>query len=91
MKPILDNLELNFHQMVDKNPYLMVVIGDFNAKLNSWYTNDSKHSEGLKIDILMSSSGFYQIINKTTHILNNSSCIDLIFRSKPSLVKEPGV
>ena len=36
--------------MVDKNPYLMVVIGDFNAKLNSWYTNDSKHIEGLKID-----------------------------------------
>ena len=50
MKPILDNLELNFHEMADKNPYLMVVIGDFNAKLNSWYTNDSKHIEGLKID-----------------------------------------
>ena len=88
MKPILDNLELNFHHMVDKNPYLMVVLGDF----NSWYTNDSKDIEGSKIDILTSSSGFYQIINKKTHILNNSSsCLDLIFRSKLSLVTEPSV
>ena len=39
----------------------------------------------------MPSSGLYQIINKTTHILNNSSCFDLIFRAKPKLVKEPGV
>ena len=78
--------------MVDKNPYLMVVLGYFNIKLNSWYTNDSKDIEGSKIDILTSSSGFYQIINKKTHILNNSSsCLDLIFRSKLSLVTEPGV
>ena len=27
--------------MVNQNPYLMVVLGDFNAKSNSWYTNDS--------------------------------------------------
>ena len=37
----LDNLELNFDHMADKNPYLMVVLGDFNAKSNSWYRNDS--------------------------------------------------
>ena len=42
----LDNLELNFDHMADKNPYLMVAFGDFNAKLNSWYSNDSTDIEG---------------------------------------------
>ena len=78
----LDNLVLNFDHMADKNPYLMVVLGDFNAKLNSWYTNDSTDIEGSKIDILTSIFVFHQIINEATHILNDSSsCIDLIFTS----------
>ena len=88
----LDNLELNFDHMADKNPYLMVVLGDFNAKLNSWHRNDSTDIEGSKIDILTSTFGFHQIINEATHILNNSSsCIDLIFTSQPNLVTESGV
>ena len=58
----------------------MVALGDSNAKSKSWCTNDSTNFESLKIDFLMSSFGFHQIINKSTHILNNSSsCIDLIF------------
>ena len=55
----------------------MVVLGDFNAKLNSWYANDNKDIQGSKTDILTASFGFNQIINELTHILNNSSsCID---------------
>ena len=77
----LDNLELNFDYMADKNPYLMVALGDFNAKSNSWYRNDSTDIEGSKIDILTSTFGFHQIINEATHILNNSSsCIHSILR-----------
>ena len=88
----LDNLELNFDHMADKNPYLMVALGDFNAKSNSWYRNDSTDTEGLKIDILTSTFGFHQIINEATHIFtNSSSCIDLIFTSQPNLVTESGV
>ena len=44
----LDNLELNFDCMADKNSYLMVFLGDFNAKLNSWYRNYSTDIEGSK-------------------------------------------
>ena len=78
--------------MADKNPYLMVVLGDFNAKSNSWYTNDSTDIEESKSNILTSPFGFHQIINEATHILNNSSsCIDLIFTSQPNLVTESGV
>ena len=46
------NLKLNFDHMADKNPYLMVVLGDFNTKSNSWYSNDNKDIEGSKIDFL---------------------------------------
>ena len=78
--------------MADKNPYLMVVLGDFNTKSKSGYSNDSTDIEGSKIDILTSTFGFHQIINEATHILNNSSsCIDLIFTSQPNLVTESGV
>ena len=56
----------------------MVAFGDFNAKSKSWYINDDTNFEGSKIDFLPSSFGFHQIINKPTHILNNSSSsIDL--------------
>ena len=62
---------------------MMVVLGDFNAKLTFAKSN---------IYILTSSFGFNQIINELTHILNNSSsCIDLIFTSQPNLVAESGV
>ena len=78
--------------MADKNSYLMVALGDFNAKSNSWYRNDSTDTEGSKIDIVTSTFGFHQIIKEATHILNNSSsCIDLIFTSQLNLVTESGV
>ena len=78
----LENLEISIDNMADKNLYMMVLLRDFNAKLNSWYANDSANIEGSKIDILTASFAFNQIINKQTHILeNSSSCIDLIFTS----------
>ena len=78
--------------MADKNPYLMDGLGDFNANSNSWCTIDSTDIEGSKADILTSSFSFRQIINGTTHILNNSpSCIDLIYTSQVNLVTESGV
>ena len=69
----LKNLELSIDHMADKNPYIRVVLGDFNAKSNLWYANDNKNVEESKIDILTANFGFNQIINKLTHILNNSS------------------
>ena len=45
---------------------MMVVLGDFNAKSKSWYTNDSTIFEGSKIDFLTFSFGFHQIITKPT-------------------------
>ena len=48
--------------MAEKNPFMMVVLGDFNAKSKSWYTSDNTNFEGLKIGFLTFSFSFYQII-----------------------------
>ena len=65
---IVELIKLNFNYIADKNPYLMVVLGDFNVKLNSWHTNGSRDIKESKIDILTSSFGFHEISNKATHI-----------------------
>lgn len=78
--------------MADKNPYMMVFVGDFNAKYNLWYADDNKSIEESKIDILTNIFDFNQTINEPTHNLNNSSSyIDLIFTSQPIPVVESGV
>ena len=87
----LVNLELNFDHMAEKNPFMMVVLGDFYAKSKSWYTNDSNNFGYSKIYFLMSRLGLYQVINKPTHILNNSSsCIDIL-TTPSNVVMESGI
>ena len=74
-----------------KNPFLIVVLGDFNAKLSQWYDKDSSTSEGISIENITLQFGLHQIINEPTHTLENSfSCIDLIFTLQPNLSVESG-
>ena len=74
-----------------KNPFLIVVLGDFNAKLSQWLDKDSSTSEGISIENIILQFGFHQIINEPTHILeNSSSCIDLVFTLQPNLSVESG-
>ena len=37
-----------------KNPFLLVVLSDFNAKLSQWYDKDSSTSEGISIETVWS-------------------------------------
>ena len=88
----IKNLELNLEHTENKNPFLIVVLGDFNVRMQGWYQNDITTFEGCKIDIATSQFGLSQIIKEPTHILSNStSCIDLIFTSQPNLVLHSGV
>ena len=74
------------------NPFLTVVLGDFNAKTSLWYNNDITTYEDSKIGGVTSQSGLEQIIKEPTHIIGDSpSCIDLIFMTKSNLVTESGV
>ena len=41
-----NDLELNLGTLSQKNPFLVVAIGDFNPKSKRWYINDSTNSQG---------------------------------------------
>ena len=72
-----------------ENPFLLVVLGDFNAKLSQWHDKDGSTSEGISVESVTLQFGLHQIINEPRHILeNSSSCIDLIFTSQPNLSVE---
>ena len=69
--------------ITQKNPFLTVVIGDFNGRSSKWWTDDKTTQEGHKIENLLSQFSLLQVINKPTHISQNfNSCIDLLFTSQ---------
>ena len=56
------------------------------------WKNDITNSVGHELDSLTSSAGYSQIIDKPTHIVNNSmSCIDLIFCTNTNVIFKHGV
>ena len=86
------NFELNLENIVHRNSFLVVVIGNFNAKSSKWHCQDKSTFEGNVIDNITSQFGLYQVIKEPTHILNtSSSCIDLIFTSLPNLIIDSGL
>ena len=67
-------------------PFLSVIMGDFNARMSCWWSEDINTSEGLKLLSLTSANGVSQLINEPTHLqTSNFSCIDLIFTDQPNL------
>ena len=88
----VDDFELTLDSIINKNPFLIVALGDFNAKTTNWYKNDINSYDGLKIDTITSQFSLQQLVNEPTHLtVNSSSCIDLIFTSQPNLQMESGV
>ena len=60
-------------------------------KCSKWCTTEKNNAAGLEIDSITTASGYSQMINKPTHFINeSSSCIDLIFSSNTSFVKNCG-
>ena len=45
----LDNFELTLDTLAHRNPFLMVALGDFNAKSSNWYNKDITSDEGRKL------------------------------------------
>ena len=76
----LKNFESTLDKIHENNPFMTVVLGDFNAKSNNWCKADVTSLEGSKIDTITSGYGLNQLIQEPTHILSSStSYIDLIF------------
>ena len=85
----LDNLWTNIEK---ENPFLTITMGDFNARCSNWWSKDIDNQWGVEIDSIASFNCQTQLIDSPTHILPNSlSCIDLIFCTQPSLIKESSV
>ena len=64
-----------------------VLVGDFNAKCSKWCNSEITNANGRSLDTLTSSVGYKQIINKTTHTVNNSfSCISLVFCDNRNII-----
>ena len=88
----LSNLEKLVSDINNRKPALSIITGDFNARSQSWWSNDINTTEGSKMLALSPSNGFSQLIDEPTHIKTNStSCIDLIFSDKPGLLVDSGV
>ena len=86
------NLENLVSDINNRKPALSIITGDFNARSQSWWSNDINTTEGSKLLALSSSNGFSQLINEPTNIQTNStSCINLIFTDKPGLSVDSGV
>ena len=88
----VDKFELNLDSIVHRNPYLIVVLGEFNAQTKGWYPLGKSTYQSTRIDGITSQFGLDQLIHEPTHIIGErSSCIDLIFVYQPDLVVESGV
>ena len=87
-----ENFELNLKSAVQNDPFLVVFLGDFNAKSSNWCKNDITTTEGKAIEDISSQFGLHRMTNERIHILESSfSCIDLILTSQPNLIIESGV
>ena len=79
---------MNLDTLTNNNPFLIVAIGDFNAKTTNWYQNDTTSYKGLKNDAITFQFGLRQLIDEPTHPTgNSSSCIELIFTSQSRLME----
>ena len=88
----IKNLEVNLEHIVNKIPFLVVVLGDFNAITQGWYQNDITTFEGSKINMVTSGFSLSQATKEPKHILSNStSSIGLIFSSQFNIVMHSGV
>ena len=77
--------------VTQKNPFLTLLIGDFNARSSKWWTNKTTQ-ESLQIENLFSQFSFPQVINEPNHISQNcNSCIDLLFTNQQNLITDSGV
>ena len=73
-------------------PLYSIIAGDLDARCSRWWKNNTTNLTGQEIDSLTSSAGYKQIIDKPTHVIDNSmSCIDLIFCTDQNAISNYGI
>ena len=56
----LKNIELTLDKIHENNPFMTVVLGDFNAKSKTWCKADITSLEGSMTDTIASSYGWFE-------------------------------
>ena len=68
-----------------------VILGDFNARSSTWWSNDITNINGTLTESLTTTYGFKHLISHATHILPQStSCIDSILTDQPNYIIDCG-
>ena len=65
---VLNKLNLTMESLTQKNPFLTVVIGNFNVRPSKWCMDDKATQQGFKIENLPSQFSLSQVINRPIHI-----------------------
>ena len=67
-----NDFSVKFDKLLDyvfkQSPQLVFAVGDFNARSNSWWSDDINTIEGTQIEALTSSYGLHQIISEPKNI-----------------------
>ena len=87
----LSNFEFLLQDISNRNPYLTLLLGDYNARNTKWWHHDITTTEGTQIETIATIYGLQQLIDEPTLIRKNrSSCIDLISTNQSNLIVNRG-
>ena len=72
-----EKFERPLENLAQNNPFLLVAIGDVNAKLMNWCENDQTSFESNKIEHIPLQYGLTEITNESepTYIIDSSSSV----------------
>ena len=70
---------IEFNKATTHNSFLVVVLGDFNAKSCNWCINDKANFEGAKTDTLTSQNGLHQIIKEHIFLIHYSLALTYFY------------
>ena len=77
-------LSFCFRIFSNRNPYLPLILVDYNARNTKWWHHDITTTEGIQFETIY---GLLQLKDEPTHIRKNSSSfIDLVFTNQPNLI-----
>ena len=80
----LDNI---INKINTENPFMTILTGVFNAKHNSWYTEDNTDKYGTAIHKLFAKHNILQTVNQPTNITSRTQhCIDLVATDQPNII-----
>ena len=87
----LSNFEFLLQDIFNRNPYLTLLLSDYNARNTNWWHHDITTTKGIQLETTTTIYGLRQLVDESTHIRKNSSSgIDLIFANQPNVIVNRG-